>query len=401
MARAINKLSDRKIKGKLSPGRHSDGGGLYLNVSDTDARSWLFMWKTASSKRREMGLGSLLAVPLVRAREKAGDARRQVAEGLDPIAVRDGAGSKTFGETADALIASMSSGWRNAKHRWQWEMTLREYCAPIRPKPVAQIGIDDVLETLKPLWQAKPVTGSRLRGRIEKVLDYAKARGWRSGENPARWRGHLNALLPKPQKLTRGHHAAMPYASVPAFMASLRAREGFAAALLEFIVLTAARTGEARGARWSEMDLDAKVWTVPATRMKGGREHRVPLSERAIEILKAMAELRRDDALVFPSAKPDKPLSDATLRRMADNVTTHGFRSSFRDWAGEETHFPREVAEAALAHVVGDTTERAYRRGDAIEKRRALMEAWAVHCGAEPAGSNVLRFKVGSEVWKK
>jgi integrase len=356
------------------------------------------MWKR-NGKRREMGLGSILSVTLARARELAFEKRQLVADGKDPIEVREAATSKTFGEVADELVASKSPGWRNEKHRAQWAMTLREYCSAMRSKHVAQISVDDVLGVLKPLWQAKPETGSRLRGRMERVLDYAKARGWRSGENPARWRGHLDAILPPRQKLTRGHHAAMPFAEVPAFMAKLRAKEGAATALLEFIVLTASRAGEARGASWDEVDLDAKVWTVPANRMKGARVHRVPLTDRVVAILAEMAKLKRDDGLVFPGAKLGKPLSnmapDMLLRRMNLDVTTHGFRSSFRDWAGEETQYPREVAEAALAHRVGDETERAYRRGDALAKRRALMEAWSIYCGSGASESNVLPFKVG------
>jgi integrase len=397
--RQTNKLSDRKAKGKLRPGRHSDGGGLYLNVTDSNARSWIFMWKRAG-KRREMGLGSLLSVPLARARELAFEKRQLVAAGKDPIEVRDAATSKTFGEAANELVANMSSGWRSAKHKAQWAMTLGPYCAPLRNKQVAQISTDDVLVVLKDLWQAKHVTASRLRGRIERVLDYAKARGWRSGENPARWRGHLDAILPKRQKLTRGHHAAMPHGEVPTFMATLRAKEGVSARLLEFIVLTASRTGEARSARWDEMDFKAKVWTVPANRMKGAREHRVPLPDRAIAILEGMAKLNSGDGLVFPGQKRGAALTPNVLAMLLDRMkvdaTMHGFRSSFRDWAGELTQFPREVAEAALAHLVGDQTERAYRRGDALAKRRALMDAWAIYCGSEAPKSNVLPFKVGN-----
>jgi integrase len=406
MARKLSKLTDRGIKRRLAPGRHSDGGGLYLNVGEADedgsqAKSWLFMWKRAG-KRREMGLGSLLGVSLARARELASQKRALVADGKDPIAVRNGATSKTFGEAADELMASKSLvEWRNEKHRAQWAMTLREYCSEIRNKQVAQIETDDVLKVLKCRWQATPETASRLRGRIERVLNYAKAQGWRSGENPARWRGHLDAILPKRQKLTRGHHAAMDFRHVPAFMATLRARKGVAAAMLEFIILTASRTGEARGASWNEIDFDAKVWIVPAERMKAGKEHRVPLSDRAMAILEEMAKLKRDDGLVFPGQKHGAPLHKGAfdeLRRMNLDVTTHGFRSSFRDWAGELTHFPRDVAELALAHKVGDEVERAYRRGDALAKRRALMEAWSNYCGSEAPKSNVLPFKVGNVV---
>jgi integrase len=405
MARKLNKLTDRGIKRRLAPGRHSDGGGLYLNVTDSDARSWIFMWKR-DGKRREMGLGSLHSVPLIRARERAYKARQDVADGRDPIAIRKATISKPFGEAADELIASMSSGWRSAKHRSQWAKTLgSSYCASLRNKQVDKITTEDVRSVLQPIWQAKHVTASRLRGRIERVLDFAKAREWRSGENPARWRGHLDAILPKRQKLTRGHHAAMPFAEVPAFMALLRAKEGVTAALLEFIVLTASRTGEARGARWDEVDLETKVWTVPASRMKGGREHRVPLSDRAMAILEEMAKLKRDDGVVFPGQKRGAALTSNVLAKLLDRMkvdaTMHGFRSSLRDWAGEATTFPREIAEAALAHLVGDETERAYRRQDAIEKRRKLMEAWSSYCGRETGNGNVLPFKVGNKVGKQ
>jgi integrase len=262
-------------------------------------------------------------------------------------------------------------------------MTLTKYAAPLRDKPLDAIQTDDVLSVLTPLWQTKNETASRLRGRIERVLDAARAKGLRSGENPARWRGHLDHLLPKRQKLSRGHHAALPYADVPELVADLRNREGAAALALEFLILTAARSGEVLGAKWNEIDRDAKVWTVPAERMKAGREHRVPLTQRALQILATVEQVRTGD-YVFPGQRHGRPLSvmsmEMLLRRMKVDVTVHGFRSSFRDWAGECTSFPREIAEAALAHTVGDETERAYRRGDALEKRRKLMAAWASFC---------------------
>ena len=273
-------------------------------------------------------------------------------------------------------------------------MTLQRYCAPLRSRPVDEIDTAAVLEVLKPLWASVPETASRLRGRIETVLDAARARGLigQHEANPARWRGHLDKLLPKRQKLTRGHHAAMPFADVPEFMARLRKRDAVAALALEFTILTAARTGEVLGARWDEIDFKQAVWTVPAARMKGGRAHRVALSGRALAVLKKL-DAARTGEFVFPGQRPGKPLSgmamEMILRRMkAEGVTVHGFRSSFRDWCGEVSTFPREVAEAALAHVAGDATERAYRRGDALEKRRALMEAWATYC--EPKADNVV-----------
>ena len=394
MGRQISKLSSRKVTTVTRAGRHSDGGGLYLNVTDSGAKSWLFMYKLAG-RRREMGLGSARDVPLARARDLAAEARQHLAAGREPLAMRAKSAPMTFRQAADALIESMSPSWRNEKHRDQWTMTLRVYCAPIGPLPVSAIATDDVLRVLKPLWLAKAETASRLRGRIERVLDFAKARGMRSGENPARWRGHLDALLPKRQKLTRGHHKAMPFDDVPEFVGKLRTMEGVGPQALEFAILTAARSGEVLGARWDEIDLDAKVWTVPAHRMKGAREHRVPLSKRATTILKKLAAVRSGDA-VFPGLKPGKPLSsmalEMVLRRADVDVTVHGFRSAFRDWTGERTTFPREVAEAALAHLVGDEVERAYRRGDALEKRRLLMDSWASFCELK-SGGNIVRLE--------
>jgi integrase len=294
-------------------------------------------------------------------------------------------------ECADEFVAGMEGKWRNQTHRNQWVMTLTRYTEEIRPMPVNMVETAVVLRVLKPLWQRIPETAARLRSRIEKVLDAARAKGYREGENPARWRGHLETLLPPRQRLTRGHYAAMHYAELPNFMARLRAREGMAAQALEFAILTAARSGEVLGARWSEIDLEAKVWTVPATRIKAGREHRVPLSAPALAIIEAMQTARVSD-YVFPGYRPGRPLGDMALHmvleRMEVPFTVHGFRSTFRDWCGEATNFPREVAEAALAHVVGDQTERAYRRGDALEKQRKLMDAWAAHC--EPKASNVI-----------
>jgi integrase len=393
-------------QGKLSaraaatakPGRHGDGRGLYLVVSKTGARKWVFRF-TFDGRVTEMGLGNA-AVSLASAREKAAEARKLVAGGANPIearreAERIAAGKPTFGQCADALLVAKSPEWRNDKHRAQWAMTLAEYARPLRALPVDEIDTEAVLGVLQPLWQAKPETASRLRGRIETVLDAARAKGHiaRNEANPARWRGHLDKLLPKRQKLTRGHHAAMAFDDVPEFIAKLRERPAVAAIALEFLILTAARSGEVLGARWAEMDMVAKVWTVPAARMKAGCEHRVPLSGRALAILDEAANGRTGE-FVFPGQRSDKPLSGMAmkmlLRRMkAAGVTVHGFRSAFRDWCGEATSFPREIAEAALAHVAGDATERAYRRGDALEKRRKVMEAWAAYC--EPkAGSNVV-----------
>jgi integrase len=412
MAGKLHKLSARTVAALTRPGRHSDGGGLYLFVSRDAAalrRRWVFRF-TQDRKTREMGLGPANGVSLAEARKLAAAARNEVANGRDPIEARDAGrrasrGRKAFGECATALIAAKQSEWRNARHRQQWRVTLETYCAPIWAMPVDEVDTEAVLGVLRPLWQTRPETASRLRGRIEAVLDAAKAQGLRQGENPARWRGHLDKLLPKRQKLSRGHLAAMPYNRVPELVARLRGRPGLAssppspaepsisAMALEFLILTAARSGEVLGARWSEIDLDAKVWTVPASRMKAAREHRVPLSGRAMAIL-ARLDKAKTGEFVFFGQRPGKPLSPAALtmvlRRLQINrATIHGFRSSFRDWAGNETHYPRELAEAALAHVIGDKAEQAYHRSDALEKRRALMEAWAAYC--EPnAAPNVV-----------
>jgi integrase len=382
-------------------GRHADGAGLWLVVSDTGRKRWefRFRWRKPGASGpggdRYMGLGSFPAVGLADARRKAQDARAMIARGEDPIAASKAAAAPipTFGDFAMSLIDDIEDGFRNAKHRQQWRNTLTTYCARFWSKPIDAISTEDVLAALKPIWLPKQETGSRVRGRIERVLDAARAKNLRSGENPARWRGHLDSLLPKRAKLQRGHHAAMPFADIPSFMARLREAPGASPRALEFLILTAARSGEVRGAVWSEFDLNAKVWTVPAVRMKAGREHRVPLSARAVEIVETMASLRKDGAVgstyVFPGQKPGAPLSvmalDMLLRRLKVDVTSHGFRSSFRDWCGEETAFPREIAEAALAHTVGDAVERAYRRGDALDKRRALMAAWEALCTAKPA----------------
>jgi integrase len=376
-------LNARKVE-TAKPGKYGDGANLYLVVSKTGARKWVlrFTWR---GRAKEMGLGSAASVPLADAREKAASARRMIAQGQNPIdeRKRDG-GIPTFGEMADDVRETLSAGFRNDKHKAQWKSTLETYAAPLRSRPVDTIATDDVLAVLKPIWTTKAETASRVRGRIEKVLDAAKAKGFREGENPARWRGHLDHLLPKPSKLARGHHAAMAYEDVSNFVGHLREREATAALALEFCILTAARSGEVLGARWSEFDLDKKIWTVPANRMKAGREHRVPLSPRAVAILCQLEKLKAGE-FVFPGQARNKPLSNMAmemiLRRMKiENATVHGFRSSFRDWAGNVSNFPREVVETALAHVIGDKAEQAYRRGDALEKRRRLMDRWAVYC---------------------
>jgi integrase len=334
------------------------------------------------------------------AREKAAQGRRWVKDGIDPISRWSTPEAKdipTFGMVADDFLEARSREWRNRKHRAQWTMTLTRYCAPIRDMPVTDVDTEAVLSVLKPLWMRAPETGSRLRGRIEAVLDAARARSFigRNEANPARWRGHLDKLLPKRAKLTRGHHAAMPYTDVPAFVTGLRQRSAIAARALEFCILTAARSSEVLAVRWDEIDLDQKVWTVPPARTKAAREHRVPLSESAVAILREMGSVRSGD-FIFPGQRPGRPLSgtafELLLRRAKSPYTAHGFRSSFRDWAGNETHFPRELAEHALAHVIGDKAEQAYRRSDALSRRRELMDAWARHCEGA-VGEHVMAFK--------
>jgi integrase len=382
------KMTTRAVAA-AKPGRYCDGRGLWLVVSPSGARKWVFRF-TCCGRVTEMGLGGH-GTTLAEARKKADEARKIVAEGKNPIEAKRearmaSAAKPTFGQCADALLKAKSSEWRNEKHRAQWQMTLSVYAKPLRALPVDEVDTAAVLGVLQPLWHAKAETAFRLRGRIETVLDAARAMGHipRNEANPARWRGHLDKLLPKRQKLTRGHHAALAYDDVPEFIGRLREREATAAMALEFAILTAARSGEVLGARWTEFDLEGNVWAVPAARMKAGRGHRVPLSTRALGILEKLAEAKTSD-FVFAGQRPGKPLSgmamEMVLRRMkVEDVTVHGFRSSFRDWCGEATSFPCEIAEAALAHVAGDATERAYRRGDALEKRRTLMEAWAAFC---------------------
>ncbi len=405
MARQVNKLTARTVASLAKPGRHSDGGGLYLVIDATGAKRWAFLFRW-QGKLKEMGFGGVTSVSLADAREKAAAARRLIDTGKNPIEVRKHAAAEdaarmTFGAFSDQLVEDIKSGFRNEKHRWQWKHTLEVYAAKLRDRPVDEISTEQVLEVLQPLWQSKQETASRLRGRIERVLDAAKAKGLRSGENPARWRGHLDNLLPRRQKLQRGHHPALPYAEVPAFVAELRTREAIAALMLEFTILCASRTGEVIGARWSELDLKAKVWTVPASRMKAGKEHRVPLGSRALEIVETVKPLRTEGDFLFPGPRKGKPFSNMAMLALMKNrmerttITVHGFRSSFRDWAGECTSFPREVAEAALAHIVGDEVERAYRRGDALEKRRKLMQAWEDFVTSTGAADNIVPIRAG------
>jgi integrase len=363
---------------------HADGGGLYLHVKASGARSWLFVYQW-NGKRREKGLGSFQLVSLEDARTKRDEARKLMADGKDPLESEARKVTATFGEVATTLIRDLEVGWRNPKHRQQWRNTLQTYCAPIWGRSVETVSTADIVDILRPIWTEKPETASRLRARIERVLDAAKVKGYRTGDNPAQWRGHLNHILPG---ATRGagvrHHPAMPFDQVPDFVVGLKRRVSTAARALEFLIHTASRTSEVLKMVWSEVDMEAREWRVPAERMKMGREHTVPLTEPALAVLRAMALFgTKPDAPVFPN-RDGKHLSnmsmDMLLRRMGcDDFTVHGFRSSFRDWAGDVTNFPREVAEAALAHVVGNAVEQAYRRGTALAKRRELMEAWSAY----------------------
>jgi integrase len=398
MARRIGKLSAVAVTQTKKRGYYSDGGGLFLQVGPTGAKSWVFRFRQAG-RLREMGLGPLHTVRLAEAREKALDCRKARLEGRDPIEARrtermaartDAAKAMTFKECAEAYITSHRTGWRNPKHASQWGATLETYVYPhFGALPVAAVDTGLVLKAIEPIWATKPETAGRVRGRIEAILDWAKVRGYRDGENPARWRGHLQQLLPARSKVRRvEHHAALPYREIGAFMTELRAQEGVAARAFEFAILTAARTGEVIGARWDEINMAERLWTIPPERMKGGREHRVPLSNTAIAIIEQMAAIRQSD-FVFPGAQPGRSFSNMallmTLRRMGrGDLTAHGFRSTFRDWAAERTNFPAEVAEMALAHAVGDKVEAAYRRGDLFEKRQRLAEAWAGCCEASP-----------------
>lgn len=394
MAKTTKRLTARTVE-TVGPGRHADGGNLYLQVTASGARSWLFVYRFGG-KQREAGLGPVARVSLADARQKAEEARKALAAGMDPLEGRKAAeaarkaASTTFAVFVAEYVAAHRSGWTSEKHADQWAMTLgKAYCAPILDRPIAEIEVADVLAVLSPVWQAKPETARRIRMRLEKVLDAARVRGLRSGENPARWRGNLDHLLPKHGKLTKAHHRALPFAEVPPFMVDLAARPAMAARAFELLILTACRTSEVLNAEWSEIDLEARVWTVPAERMKARRPHRVPLSDAALAVLEAVKG--KHPQFVFPGPSGKGPLSNMALltllRRMKrDEATTaHGFRSAFRDWAAECTSFPGEVAEMALAHVIESATEAAYRRGDLFEKRKALMAAWGTFCTGSTA----------------
>ncbi|MGJ5044147.1 tyrosine-type recombinase/integrase [Bradyrhizobium sp. HKCCYLRH1062] len=398
MAHLVGRLTALKVAKVKKPGMYADGAGLYLQVTgdgeNTSAKSWIFRF-TLRGRSREMGLGSFSIFGLAEARAKAAEYRRQVYEGIDPIEARrahrvqaalEAAAALTFKECTKQYLAAHSAGWRNAKHAAQWSSTLKTYAEPvIGSLSVHSIDTALVMKIIEPLWSKKPETASRLRGRIEAVLDWATVRGFRQGENPARWRGHLDKLLPARTKVRKvKHHAALPYDELPAFMTALRAQDGAAARALEFLILTAARTGEVIGARPEE--IKDKVWTVPAGRMKASKEHRVPLPAAALAIVEKLRN-EQGGAHLFPGGKRDKPLSNMAMLALLDrmgrsDLTAHGFRSTFRDWAAECTNYPSEVVEMALAHTIGSKVEAAYRRGDLFEKRKTLMSDWAAFCAS-------------------
>ena len=402
MARRINRLSPAGVR-NAKPGMKADGGGLWLQVSEgkggTLRRSWIFRY-AVGDRERKMGLGSLDTIGLAEAREKAGECRHLRLQGIDPIDHRDAerraqavatAKSITFEEAADRYIAAHRAGWRNIKHASQWTNTLGTYAYPVLGSlPVQAIDTGLVLKVLKSIWTKKPETAARVRGRVESVLDWAAARGLRQGENPARWKGHLDKLLPRKSKVHKvEHHAALPHAEIAAFMPDLRKLVSITARALEFTILTAARTCEVLGARWEEVDLKTATWTVPADRMKARREHKVPVLQRMHAV--------RQGGFVFSGGREGKPLSpnavSHTMRYVMgrSDLTVHGFRSTFRDWAAERTPFPREVVEMALAHTVGSKVEQAYKRTDFFSKRCRLMEAWAGYCET-PEHSKVTHF---------
>ena len=390
MPKIAKQLSDRAVAALKTEGRHAVGGvaGLHLRVSG-ERRGWVLRVKVGDS-RKDIGLGAYPSVTLAQARERAWKIHEGIREGHDPVAPRKqqlqaqialAATERTFRWCTEEFLKAKSTEWKNAKHRQQWENTLETYAMPHLAKlPVSLIDLPHVLACLEPIWSSKNETASRLRGRVESILDWAAVRKYRSGDNPARWKGHLDKVLAAPSKIQKvEHHRALPVDEMPQFVGQLQTRTGIAARALEFVILTAARSGEVRGASWSEIDLKTAIWTVPAERMKAGVEHRVPLSSAALRLLKSLPQIAGTQ-LLFPGTK-GQPLSDmsmtAVMRRMNADAVPHGFRSTFRDWVGEKTHFPREIAEQALAHVLESKVEAAYRRGDALEKRRQMMQEWA------------------------
>jgi integrase len=406
MARKAKELSALEVARLAKPGLHAVGGvaGLALLISPSGGKSWILRARIGS-RRRDMGLGGYPDVPLKDARESARRAREKIRIGIDPIEEHHAAkraliatrnNTVNFEKATYAFLEAKSDEWKNPKHRAQWQNTLEAYAFPfIGDMPVHEIQQAHVLQVLEPIWRTKTETASRVRGRIETILDWARVRGYRTGDNPAAWKGHLDMILPKPSKITKvSHFAAMDYRQISRFMAELRKQESMGARALEFAILTAARSGEVRGATWNEFDLEQRVWTIPAERMKASKEHRVPLSQAAVDLLDALHRFARPH-YVFPGAKGGQ-LSDmaltAVLRRMGQAVTAHGFRSTFRDWAAECTNFPNHVVEMALAHTIENKVEEAYRRGDLFEKRKKLMQAWTDYCNTPVRQADVVLF---------
>ncbi len=383
-------LTVTEIKNLTKPGMYADRDGLYLNINKNGTKSWIYRYQL-NRKRREMGLGSLKQLSLKEAREESAEARKLHKKGIDPKAQRDSqkhapaaTGTWTFDQCVETYLKAHSPSWKNAKHAQQWSNTLKKYASPVFGHlPIDQVDTGLVMQVLEPIWKTKTETASRVRGRIENILSWAITRGYHKGPNPALWRGHLSTLLPKRTKVQKVvHHSALPYSEIGSFMQEVRTHPGLSARALELTILTATRTSEVLAARWEEIDLKAAIWIIPGDRIKSGREHRVPLSDQATSLLE---ELPRVNDWVFPSYR-NKPLSNMamlTLLKKSMNrpdLTVHGFRSTFRDWATEVSSFPRELAESALAHVLTDKTEAAYQRGDLLEKRREMMQAWGDYC---------------------
>ena len=400
MAAQINRLKTTHIKTK-PPGMHADGGSLYLLVkADGKNRSWIFRYRDRiTGKLRDMGLGAAWDVGLAEARERAASLRRMLRDGQDPLAVKHAlkAEARTqhekrmaFGRCAELYIETHRSGWKNPKHTAQWDSTLRTYCLPVWKTPVDAIDTALVMKCLDPIWTTKTETASRLRGRMESVLAWATVRGLRTGDNPAAWRNHLDQLLPARNKVQAvEHRAALPYADMAAFMVELRQRDSVAARVLELQILTATRPGEAAGAQWAEFDLQGAVWTIPGERMKAGKEHRIPLAPAVLKLLKALPRVDRN---LFPGVKGKPITTDAAmklLKELRPEVTAHGFRSTFRDWAAEQTSHAREIIEHAMAHRLKDAAEAAYQRGDLLRRRAVLMKDWASYCATVRKGDNV------------
>jgi integrase len=409
MAQKTNRLTAVEVTKLEKPGYYCDGGGLYLQVSKSGSKSWIMRY-TMTGKPVEMGLGSFQTFTLAEARKRATAQRKLLADGINPLETKRSdqltrrmaeSSIITFDKAATAYIDSNSPAWRNAKHGEQWRNTIATYASPVIGKlPVSKIDTAHVLRILTPIWLEKTETAVRLRGRIEKILDWAKAQGYRSGDNPAAWRGHLDAgLLPSPSKVAdAGHHSALPWLEIGAFMVALRAMQGAGARAMEIIILTATRTSEVLNAKWTEIDLDEKLWTIPKERMKAFKEHRVPLSDAVMSVLMTVKAESGGGEYVFAGRKANTPLTNmaclATLKRMdRGDITVHGFRSTFRDWVSETTAYPRDVAEMALAHTIEDKSEAAYRRGDLIEKRRSLMHDWATYCNSGSQSADVVAIR--------